>query len=144
VAFQEALTDDFKQYQQQVAANARALAGQLMARGVRLVSGGTDNHLMLADMTDLNITGKDAETVLGLSGMTVNKNAIPFETRSPRITSGIRIGTPAVTSRGFQEPEMARIAEMMVNVLRDPDNQSLIGRTRKQVRELCEAFPIKR
>lgn len=144
VAFQEALTDDFKQYQRQVAANARALADQLMARGVRLVSGGTDNHLMLADMTDLNITGKDAETVLGLSGMTVNKNAIPFETRSPRITSGIRIGTPAVTSRGFQEPEMARIAEMMVNVLRDPDNQSLIGRTRKQVRELCEAFPIKR
>ncbi|MGD9974090.1 MAG: serine hydroxymethyltransferase, partial [Desulfatirhabdiaceae bacterium] len=122
--------------------NAHAFAGYLMDSGVRLISNGTDNHMMLADLTGLNITGKGAEDVLGRSGMTVNKNAIPFETRSPQVTSGIRIGTPAVTSRGMKEPEMATIAQMMVSVLKNPTDETLIAKTRKQIRDLCDAFPI--
>ncbi len=142
VAFKEALTDEFKVYQRQVVKNAHAFAGYLMESGVRLISNGTDNHMMLADLTGLNITGKGAEDVLGRSGMTVNKNAIPFETRSPQVTSGIRIGTPAVTSRGMKEPEMATIAQMMVSILKNPTDETRIAKTRQQIRDLCDAFPI--
>ena len=142
VAFKQALTDEFKSYQQNVVTNARTLSDSLMAHGVQLVSNGTDNHMMLVDLTSLDITGKDAEIALGRSGITVNKNSIPFETRSPQVTSGIRIGTPAVTTRGMKAPEMASIAEMIVAVLRNPYDETLIDQTRKKVLDLCRAFPI--
>jgi glycine hydroxymethyltransferase len=142
VAFKQALTDEFRIYQQQVVNNAATLAACLMSQGVDLVSNGTDNHMMLVDLTSLNITGKDAETALGQSGITVNKNAIPFETRSPQITSGIRIGTPAVTTRGMKTPEMTIIAELIVSVLKNPLDETVLSQTRKKVHELCRAFPI--
>jgi len=142
VAFQEALTEEFKDYQRQVLKNALALAGSLMAAGVDLVSGGTDNHMMLADLTALNITGKDAETALHRAGITVNKNSIPGETRSPFVTSGIRIGTPAVTTRGMKEPEMAAIAGFMIDVLSHPGDGERIERVREAVRDLCAGFPL--
>ncbi len=142
VAFQEALTEDFAVYQRNVVRNAAALADQLMAEGVDLVSGGTDNHLMLADLTRLNITGKDAETALGRAGITVNKNAVPFDKQSPMVTSGIRLGSPVLTSRGMGVAEMKRIAQMIVETLRHHQNEEIIHRTRHMVRELCEAFPI--
>ncbi|MDP3283514.1 MAG: serine hydroxymethyltransferase, partial [Desulfobacterales bacterium] len=110
--------------------------------GVNLVSGGTDNHMMLADLRNLNITGKDAESMLGLAGITVNKNSIPFETLSPFITSGIRIGTPSLTTRGMKEPEMEIIAGLIVDVLKKHRDDSVIKRTKDKVRELCDAFPI--
>ena len=110
--------------------------------GVNLVSGGTDNHLMLADLTSLNITGKKAEEALHRAGITANKNTIPFEQRSPFITSGLRIGTPAVTSRGMQASEMAAIAGFIASVLKNPDDENIIEDVRAKVREICEAFPI--
>jgi glycine hydroxymethyltransferase len=142
VAFQEALSDSFRLYQQQVLKNAKTLAGTLMDAGVDLVSGGTDNHLMLADLSRLNITGKDAEIALHRAGITVNKNSIPGEKRSPYVTSGIRIGTPAVTTRGMKEAEMAAIAGFIIDVLKHPDDTELINRTREQVRTLCSRFPL--
>jgi glycine hydroxymethyltransferase len=142
VAFKEALSESFKTYQRNVVKNAEVLALHLMKEGTRLISDGTDNHMMLADLQNFNITGKDAEEVLGRAGITVNKNSIPFETLSPFVTSGIRIGTPAITSRGMQEPEMEVIAKLIVNVLKNPKNNNLIETTRKRVLELCEAFPI--
>ncbi len=123
-------------------ANAKTLSDSLMAHGVKLVSNGTDNHMMLVDLTSLDITGKDAEIALGRSGITVNKNSIPFETRSPQVTSGIRIGTPAVTTRGMKAPEMAKIADLIVEVLKNPYEESVIAQTRQKVHELCQAFPI--
>lgn len=142
VAFKEAQQESFAVYQRNVVDNAEALAGHLMAEGVQLVSGGTDNHMMLADLTRLNITGKDAEAVLGRAGITVNKNTIPFETQSPFVTSGIRVGTPALTSRGMGIPEMKVIADMIVSVLRNSTDAQVIKDTKKQVVELCRAFPI--
>jgi glycine hydroxymethyltransferase len=142
VAFKLALTDEFKAYQQNVVTNAKTLSDSLMAHGVKLVSNGTDNHMMLVDLTSLDITGKDAETALGRSGITVNKNSIPFETRSPQVTSGIRIGTPAVTSRGMKATEMAMIADLIVEVLKNPYEETIIAKTRQKARELCQAFPI--
>jgi len=142
VAFKLALTDEFKAYQQDTLANAKTLSDSLMAHGVKLVSNGTDNHMMLVDLTSLDITGKDAETALGRSGITVNKNSIPFETRSPQVTSGIRIGTPAITTRGMKAPEMAKIADLIVEVLKKPFDESVIAQTRQKVHELCLAFPI--
>ncbi len=142
VAFKLALMDEFKTYQQQVVGNAATLAACLMEQGVDLVSNGTDNHMMLVDLTNVNITGKDAEMALGRSGITVNKNSIPFETRSPQITSGIRIGTPTVTTRGMKASEMALIANMIVSVLKNPLDETIISQTRKKVHELCRAFPI--
>ncbi len=142
VAFKLALTDEFKAYQKQVVDNAATLAACLMDQGVNLVSNGTDNHMMLVDLTNLNITGKDAEMALGRSGITVNKNSIPFETRSPQVTSGIRIGTPAVTTRGMKTSEMAIIANLIVSVLKNPLDDTVILQTRKKVQELCRAFPI--
>ena len=122
--------------------NAKTLAAGLMNRGINLVSGGTDNHMMLADLTSRGVTGKEAETALGRSGITVNKNSIPFETRSPLITSGIRIGTPAVTTRGMREPEMETISGLIAAVLEKPSDEAVLEETRKKVHELCLAFPV--
>ncbi|MDI6686680.1 MAG: serine hydroxymethyltransferase [Desulfobacterales bacterium] len=144
VAFKEALAESFKIYQINVVKNAKALAQCLMKDGVKLISDGTDNHMMLADLQNFNITGKDAEEALGRAGITVNKNSIPFEKLSPFITSGIRIGTPAITSRGMQETEMEFIAGLIIGVLKKPSDNNLIMTTRKKVLDICEAFPIKR
>ena len=142
VAFKEALDETFRTYQINVIKNAKVLAGHLMNGGIKLVSDGTDNHMMIADLRNLKITGKDAEDALGLAGITVNKNAIPFETLSPAITSGIRIGTPAVTTRGMKEPEMNTIAAFIIDVLKDHKNEKLIKQTKAQVHKLCKSFPL--
>jgi glycine hydroxymethyltransferase len=142
VAFKEALSDSFAAYQKDVVKNAKVLANRLMDHGLRLVSGGTDNHMIIIDLRNLNITGKDAEDALGHAGITVNKNSIPFETLSPSVTSGIRIGTPAVTTRGMKTPEMQIIADLIVDVLQNYDNDGLIKNTKTKVRELCGAFPL--
>ncbi len=142
VCFREALSGPFKEYQVRTVKNAKTLAENLMKKGVNLVSGGTDNHMMLADLRNLNITGKDAENVLGRAGITVNKNSIPFETLKPFITSGIRIGTPLLTTRGMKEPEMEIIAGLIIDVLKNRNDDSVINRVRGKVRALCEAFPM--
>jgi glycine hydroxymethyltransferase len=142
VAFKEALSEKFRVYQENVVNNAKVLAKQLMAEGIDLISNGTDNHMVLADLTAFNITGKDAQDVLGRAGITVNKNAIPFETRSPMVTSGIRLGTPALTTRGMKSNEMTFIANLIVDVLKNPGNEQLIDKTRNKVMELCKAFPL--
>ncbi|MEJ2154188.1 MAG: serine hydroxymethyltransferase [Desulfobacteraceae bacterium] len=142
VAFKEALDPQFKAYQQQVLTNAQALADVLQSSGLPLVSGGTDNHLMLADLSSWEITGKDAEAVLGKAGITVNKNAVPFDKRGPLITSGVRIGTPFVTSRGMTEVEMKAIGTMIIDVLRHPDEPEVLSRTKKRVASLCDDFPL--
>jgi glycine hydroxymethyltransferase len=142
VAFKEALGAPFRQYQKNIVANAATLAETLLANGIDLVSGGTDNHLMLVNLTRLGVTGRDAEVALGRAGITVNKNAIPFETRSPNITSGIRLGTPYVTSRGMMTEEMKTIAGFIGDILRDPENETLLKKTRDQVQTLCDAFPL--
>lgn len=140
VSFKEALTEDFRVYQKQVLSNASTLAEALMSKGFRLVSGGTDNHLILVDLTKMNITGKDAERVLDDVGITVNKNTIPFETRSPFVTSGIRIGTPAITTRGFLEPEMEEIAEIMMQAITHHQDESKLAQVKERVSALCERF----
>jgi glycine hydroxymethyltransferase len=142
VAFKEALGDPFRQYQKNTVTNAATLADSLKDNGLDLVSGGTDNHLMLVNLTRLGITGRDAEDALGRAGITVNKNAIPFETRSPHVTSGIRIGTPFVTSRGMMAEQMRIIGGLMAEVLRDPENESLLKRTGDRVQLLCDEFPL--
>jgi glycine hydroxymethyltransferase len=142
VAFKEALTPEFKEYQSQIQKNAKAMANRLKERGFRLISGGTDNHLMLVDLRNTEITGKDAEAVLDKAGITVNKNTVPFDNRSPFITSGIRIGTPAVTTRGMKEKEMATIADFIADTLHNIADEKHHANTRKAVRELCEQFPI--
>ncbi|MCK4647881.1 serine hydroxymethyltransferase, partial [bacterium] len=142
VCFAQALKPDFKEYQKQIVKNAQALAEGLKEEGFRLVSGGTDNHLMLVDLIDKGITGKDAEEVLGKAGIVVNKNTIPFEKRSPFITSGLRIGTPAVTTRGMKEKEMKQIAEWIGRVLKDIKDEKRITKVRKEVKELCDRFPL--
>lgn len=140
VCFGEALTDEFKAYQTQIIKNAKALCASLIEKGFKIVSGGTDNHLMLVDLTNMNLTGKEAEKMLDEIGVTVNKNTIPFETTSPFITSGIRIGTPAVTSRGFKEEDMDKIAEIIYLTLSDFEkNQS---EAKKMVGELCAKYPL--
>jgi len=141
-AFQEALSDEFKAYQIQTVKNARALSEHLMAGGVDLVSGGTDNHMLLADLRSLNVTGKDAEAALGLAGITVNKNTVPFDTLGPATTSGVRMGTPALTTRGMQEPEMALVAKMILDVFQHIDNKDILKKVNRQARALCSAFPI--
>lgn len=142
VAFKEALAESFKIYQKDVVDNSKALATHLKERGIKLVSGGTDNHMMLVNLKNLNITGKDAEKILGRSGITVNKNTIPFEELNPHVTSGIRIGTPAVTTRGMKKPEMIIIAKLIADVLKNGSEHSIIIKTREKVRELCDAFPL--
>lgn len=140
VCFREALSDDFKVYQAQIVKNAKALAEGLVAEGFKLVSGGTDNHLMLLDLTDTGITGKEAEAHLDEVGITVNKNAIPFDTRSPFITSGVRIGTPATTSRGFDEDDMREIAKLIKLAVLDFDNSA--DEVRARVKALCDKHPL--
>lgn len=143
IAFKEALHTDFQEYQKHVVKNARALAAYLMEAGIHLVSGGTDNHMLLVDLSQLDITGKEAEETLGRAGITVNKNAIPFDTRGPAVTSGIRVGTPAVTTRGMREPEMNIIGSLIVDVLKKGrNNDPLIRKSREKVLELCEAYPF--
>jgi len=142
VAFKEALTEDFREYQRQIVKNAKYLAKELIDRGFNLISGGTDNHLILVDLTDIGITGKEAEEVLEKAGITVNKNTIPFETRSPFITSGIRIGTPAVTTRGMKEKEMETIAGFISEALEHRNEDRRLNMIREKVKELCIEFPI--
>ncbi len=142
VAFKEALSPEFKEYALQVVKNAQALAGALVERGYKLVSGGTDNHLMLVDFTGTEITGKMAEHALEEAGITVNKNAVPFDTRSPFVTSGIRIGTPATTTRGLKEAEMIKVAEWIDRALKNMDNPEELETIRGEVKELCMKFPL--
>jgi glycine hydroxymethyltransferase len=142
VAFKEALAPEFRTYQSNVLANAQTLAAGLQSAGLNLVSGGTDNHLMLADLTSWGITGKAAERALGQAGITVNKNAVPFDRHGPLVTSGIRIGTPYVTSRGMGTEEMRQIAALIVEVLKNQDDERILERTRLEVAELCSAFPL--
>ena len=144
VAMKEALTDEFKVYQSQIVKNAKTIADTLMAEGFRLVSGGTDNHLMLVNLTDKGITGRDAGKALDQAGITVNQNMIPFDTRSPMVTSGIRLGTPAITTRGMKEGEMKTIARLIAYVLEDIQNEKRIEDVRKEVDTLCEKFPLYR
>lgn len=141
-AFKEALTEEFRQYQRQIVANAKTLADHLMEEGFRLVSGGTDNHLMLVDLTDVGITGKEAQEALERTGITVNKNRIPFDTKGAHVTSGIRIGTPALTTRGMKEPEMKRIAGFFSTVLRNAHDEKRLDEVREEVRSLCGRFPL--
>ena len=142
VALKEAMAPSFKAYQAQILRNAAAMAGTLSARGHRLVSGGTDNHLMLVNLKDSPLTGKEAEEALERVGITVNKNTVPFETRSPFVTSGVRIGTPALTTRGMKEKEMERIGGWIADVLASPADASVQRRVSAEVRALCDAFPL--
>ena len=140
VCFKEALSDEFKAYQHQIVLNARAMAEAFTAEGIRLVSGGTDNHLMLLDLTGTGVTGKALESLLGQANITVNKNTIPKETLSPFVTSGVRIGTPAVTSRGMKEPEMVAIAKMIARLIRE--GEAAVDAVKQEVLALCARFPL--
>lgn len=142
VAFKEALQPEFKTYSQQVLKNAKALAEGLLEKGFSLVTGGTDNHLVLLDLSEHVLTGKDAEILLDKAGITVNKNTVPNEKRSPFVTSGIRLGTPALTTRGFKEKEMREIAGWIAELLNSPENEQTISKVRGSVRELCLQYPI--
>jgi glycine hydroxymethyltransferase len=142
VCLKEALDPSFREYSAQVVANAKALAAALIARGMEIVSGGTDTHLMLVDLRNRNLTGKALEHALDRAGITVNKNTVPRETQSPFVTSGIRVGTPAVTTRGMREPEMLRIAEWIDRVAAAPDDAAVLERVRSEVLELTDQFPL--
>jgi glycine hydroxymethyltransferase len=142
VSFKEAMTKDFKHYQEQVVANARVMAKVLQERGLRIVSGRTDSHLFLVDLRAKNLTGKDAEAVLGRAHMTVNKNAIPNDPQKPFVTSGIRIGTPAMTTRGFKEIEAEHLANMIADVLDAPTDENVIARVTQEAKALCDKFPV--
>jgi len=142
VSFKEAAEPSFAEYQRQIVANAAALARALSDAGFRLVSGGTDNHLMLVDVFSKGITGKVAEAALSKAGITVNKNAIPFDQNPPMVASGIRVGTPAVTTRGMREGEMGLIAELVTRALKTPDDDGALGRIRAEVEALCRKFPL--
>jgi glycine hydroxymethyltransferase len=142
VAFGEALTEDFKKYAEQVVKNARALAEELMAEDLRIVSGGTDSHMMLVDLRPLNVKGNQAEEALGKANITVNKNAIPFDPEKPTVTSGIRLGTAALTTRGMKENDMRRIAKNIVKVLKNLDNEKVIQEVKDDVLSLCSSYPL--
>lgn len=142
VAFKEALSDEFKESQRQVKANAQAMAKVLIERGYKIVSGGTENHLFLIDLIDKDITGKDAEAALGKANITVNKNTVPNEPRSPFVTSGLRIGTPAVTSRGFKVAEVTELAGWICDILDNMENQEVIESVKSKVLELTARFPV--
>ena len=144
VAFKEALEPSFTSYQQQVLDNARAMADALVERGYQIVSGGTDNHLFLLDLIDKNITGKDADAALGRANITVNKNAVPNDTRSPFVTSGLRLGSPASTTRGFKEAEMRMVANWIADVLDSLGDESVVDTVRGQVKTLCARYPVYR
>ncbi|MDR1732013.1 MAG: serine hydroxymethyltransferase [Synergistaceae bacterium] len=141
-AFKLALDPSFKKYQKQILANAKTLAAELLKYGFDLVSGGTDNHMMLVDLRNKGLTGKVMEHALDEAGLTVNKNAVPFDTEKPTITSGIRLGTPSVTTRGFEETEIKRVAAWIDQISRDAGNKELLATVRNEVRELCSNFPV--
>ncbi|MGI2259103.1 serine hydroxymethyltransferase [Shewanella sp. GXUN23E] len=142
VAFKEALEPEFKVYQQQVVANAKAMVEVFLSRGYKIVSGGTENHLMLVDLIDKDITGKEADAALGRANITVNKNSVPNDPRSPFVTSGIRIGTPAITRRGFKQDEARLLTGWICDVLDDVNNDANIEKVKQQVLELCARFPV--
>ena len=142
VALGEVLQPDFKEYAAQIIKNAKTLADKLTADGFRIVSGGTDNHLMLVDLTNKNITGKVAQNVLDEVNITANKNTIPFEPLSPFVTSGLRLGSPALTTRGFVEEDFAKVADIIASVLSDPENESVKEQARADVAELCKKYPL--
>jgi glycine hydroxymethyltransferase len=142
ICFKLAMEAEFKTYQTQVVKNAKVLSSHLMESGLRIVSGGTDNHLMLVDVTPLNITGKDAEKALDIAGITVNKNTIPFDTNPPMVSSGIRIGTPSITTRGMQEGQMKSISELIVKALKNTNDEQALLKVKNEVKELTSAFPI--
>lgn len=142
IAFGEALKPEFKAYCQQIINNAKALANALAGYGFNLVSGGTENHLVLIDLHNKNISGKKAETLLESIGITSNKNMVPFDDRSPFVTSGMRLGTPALTTRGFKEDDMKEIAEIINNVISDPDNESVLKQAKKDVLRLSSKHPL--
>ncbi len=142
VAFKEALGSDFKEYQKRVVANAKSLAAALVSKGFNIISGGTDNHLMLVNLSNMNVTGKDAEEALDKTGLTVNKNGIPYDERPATITSGIRLGTPCVTTRGMGTAEMEEIADIIANVVRNIGHDDVLETERRRVKSLCERFPI--
>ena len=142
VAFKEALSPEFKEYQAQVVKNAKVLAETLIARGLRIVSGRTESHVMLVDLQPKGLTGKEAERVLGLAHMTCNKNAIPNDPQTPFVTSGIRVGTPALTTRGFKEAETEKIAHLIADVLDNPTDEAVLARVRDDVKALTEAYPV--
>jgi glycine hydroxymethyltransferase len=142
VAFHDAMTPEFADYQRQVVVNARALGEELMSRGLQLVSGGTDNHLLMVDLTETGLTGLDAEQALAKAGIVVNKNSVPYDKRGPKVTSGIRLGTPALTTRGMKEAEMQDIARLIVSVLEQPDNENILRDVGGMVHDLCLQFPL--
>jgi glycine hydroxymethyltransferase len=142
VAFQEALQPEFKAYQQAILDNARTMATGLSEGGLRLVSGGTDNHLMLVDLRQANVTGQEAEDALHLAGITVNKNMIPFDPQPPKVTSGVRLGTPAVTTRGFRQAEMKTVAESILAVIFNAKDEAKLQEVRQTTAELCARFPV--
>jgi len=142
VCFQEAMQPGFADYQRAVLANAQALASGLQQNGLRLISGGTDNHLVLVDLTETGITGRQAEEALGAAGIVVNRNTIPFDKQPPRITGGIRLGTPAVTTRGFSKEEMKQIAAMIIKIITDIDNPKIQREVREEVSQICSRFPV--
>lgn len=144
VAFAEALQPDFKRYQQQVLLNAKIMAEVLKSRGYPIVSGGTENHLLLVNLIEKNITGKDADAALGRANITVNKNSVPNDPRSPFVTSGLRLGTPAITTRGFKEKEVSQLTGWIADVLDDINNEATIARVKSQVLQLCREFPVYR
>ncbi|MEO0130890.1 MAG: serine hydroxymethyltransferase, partial [candidate division WOR-3 bacterium] len=142
VAFKEAMSDEFKEYQKQIVKNAKTLAEELKRLGYRLVAGGTDTHLMLVDLRNKNITGRDAEKALGEANITVNRNTIPYDPQKPFIASGIRLGTPALTTRGMKEEEMKKIAQLIHKVLSNIGNEKVYEEVRREVKELTESFPL--
>tara|TARA_B100000470_G_scaffold36246_1_gene25435 strand:- start:1250 stop:1993 length:744 start_codon:yes stop_codon:yes gene_type:complete len=142
ICFKEAMTDEFRSYQQRVLNNARMMAGSFQDRGYKVVSNGTDNHLFLLDLVDKDITGKAADAALGRANITVNKNAVPNDPRSPFVTSGLRIGSPAVTRRGFGEEECRTLTGWMCDILDDIGNDNMIGTVQRRVIELCKGFPV--
>ena len=144
LAFGEALDPEFKIYTQNIINNAKTMADELLSKDYKLISGGTDPHVILIDLTNKNITGKSAEKALEQAGITVNKNMVPFDERSPFITSGMRIGTPAITTRGMGEVEMVQIVELIDEVINDIENETLIANVKSEVKSLCKSFPIYR
>jgi glycine hydroxymethyltransferase len=142
VCFKEAMSEEFKAYQRQVVSNAKTLARCLMDRGYDVVSDGTDTHLFLVDLTNKGLSGKKAEKALELAGITVNKNTVPFDSKSPFVTSGIRVGTPALTTRGMKDAEMEKIADLMSRVLENIGDEKTVMEVNKETKALCEAFPL--
>jgi len=142
VALKEALSPSFRDYQSSVIRNAKSLAEELLKKGFQIISGGTDNHMMLIDLNNKGITGKDAEETLGRAGITVNKNVIPYDERPPTITSGIRLGTPCVTTRNMTETEMVEIADIIASVIEQSKDTEALSALSKRVQSLCDRFPI--